>query len=86
MVILVAIVLFIDMAIKTLYENKAKTTTVAQSETTLFMPDIYESRVDTICGMKYMFIYKTLMSRETGYCIYVINLTKDSLECAYYKR
>lgn len=54
--------------------------------TTSYWSEGYISQKETYDNMTYLVFYKTHESSQTGYAIYAINLTKDSVETEYYRQ
>lgn len=59
---------------------------VRESKATTYWSEGYITQVQYFDGMKFEVFYKTYSTSQTGYAIYAINLTKDSLEVAYYRQ
>lgn len=55
---------------------------VKQSKAQTGYSHVYDYKEVVIEGMKYGIWYVTSQTSQTGYATSVINLTKDSLECA----
>ena len=63
----------------------SQTSSNAVESKTLFSR-MYCSMDEEIDGMKYRIYFKDSWSSETGYCLAIINVTKDKLECDLLKK
>lgn len=51
------------------------------AEKKAILSKVYSYTDEEIDGMKYRIYFKEASTSETGYCLAVINITKDKLEC-----